>query len=726
MMMPVFPGSVLVERNQVTCLLPDREVVISAPGRLLAALVRRCDGRTSRAEILEDLGRQWDSAELGRLIDQLATEGVLCDARDLAMRWWAHIKNPLPISVASDLERRAALPVEAARRISEKCPDTSYRHVDGSRITALLEKRESIRTYADRPVVSEVVLRLLWAAYGARAHRTVPSAGEIYPLQIDYVNLRPTDDLPIGLYRVNYLDDGQIGLRCTGGDIRDIWRAWCDPEILSHAQGIVVVSGDIGRTAIAYGNRAALLVPIEAGHVSQNILLCVAEAGIAAAESTDFFEDRLGATLGNEDGVLPLTSVVFGSMPSSQDRALASESISMEFHWFTAETPTYSVPFSVAAARPRDTAIDWCWGRAIDPAAAHTSAIAEAQERLACLSPTDLYRAAARDLPRFVEPRTIVAYSQEQYARADFPFTPFDREASVSWKDGLDVFTGKSVSILADHVYFPRSLGADRPYTAVSSSGAAAYTAEEGALERAVLELVERDAFMTAWLDRLPRPTVDPASMPTALAVRLRRLREAGIQVFVKDFSRDATPVLLVAGQSEEYGFTRVTAASHYDPEQALDRALGELEIVVASRLGMKAPGAIEPSAVVTPKDHGDLYSQRRYFRRADFLFRSGDETCLSKITDGKPRDWSQLAVVMAERYGRLIWLDLTPRGASLRQGRVPLVVGRAIVPGLIPIGFGAGREPLGSWDIRLAGHGKHRRFGPGRSTAFLFPHPFS
>lgn len=723
-MVPVFPCSVLVDRNQATCLLPDREVVIAAPGKLLAALVRRCDGQTSRAEVLEDLGRHWDATELRRLVDHLAAERVLCDARNLAVRWWAHIKNPRLVGVASDVERHAALPVEAARLIAEKYPGASYRHVAGSPITALLEQRESIRTYADRPVASEVVLRLLWAAYGARARRTVPSAGGIYPLQIDYVNLRSTGDLPIGLYRVSYLDDGQVGLRCTGGDVRDVWRAWCDPEVLPHAQGIVVVSGDIDRTAIAYDNRAALLVPLEAGHVAQNVLLCVTEAGIAAVESADFFEDRLGATLGSENGVLPLTSVVFGSMPSLQDRALAAETIGMEFHWITTETSTYSVPFSVAAARPRDGAVDWCWGRSIDPEMAHTSAIAEAYERLGCLSPTGLYRAAARDLPRFVEPRTIVAYSQEQYARPDFPFAPFDREASVSWKDGMEVTTGKSIAILADHVFFPRSLGADRPYTAVSSSGAAAYTTEEGALERAVLELVERDAFMTAWLDRLPRPTVDPASMPAALAVRLRRLRKAGVQVFVKNFSREVAPVILVAGQSEEYGFTRVTAASHYEPEQALDRALGELEIVVASRLGTKAPDAIEPSAVITPKDHGDLYSQRRYFRRADFLFRDGGEIRLSKITDGQPRNWPQLLVAITERYGSLFWLDLTPRGASLRQGRVPLVVGRAIVPGLIPIGFGAGREPLGSWEIRLIGHKKYRRSTHRHSTAF--PHPFS
>ena len=147
-----------------------------------------------------------------------------------------------------------------------------------------------------------------------------------------------------------------------------------------------------------------------------------------------------------------------------------------------------------------------------------------------------------------------------------------------------------------------------------------------------MLELIERDAFMVAWLGRLERPTVDPDSLPAALAARVRALRDIGVEVAIKDHTLDLAPVLYVHAQCKTRGFTRVAAAASFDVEAALDSALSEAESTIAACLRTEAPSAIGPDEVATPQDHANLYAQRRYFRRADFMAGRGRTVALLSL----------------------------------------------------------------------------------------------
>ncbi len=502
-------------------------------------------------------------------------------------------------------------------------------------------------------------------------------------------------------------------------------RAFLEPDSLTIAQGIVVISGDLGRTALKYETRAALYVPLEAGHAAQNVLLAAAEAEVAAVEVGGFVEDRLAAQLQLARGVMPLTSVVVGAFPKASEQARSASAPESEFRWAETEAPSYSAPFFVGSARVKGQQTGWSWGRSSDPAIAQTKAEAEAQERWSCTLPTGLQEARFEDLANAVVPQDIAAYSAAQYARPKFQYLPFGTGAPYLWKEGEDVLTGKRWSVLGDLVYFEDFLDRLRPYTSVSSSGVAAFTSRQGALERAVLELIERDAFMATWLGRTARPTVDPSSLPAAIAARIRALRQAGVEVVVKDHSLGLAPVVFVFAQSLQAGFTLTTAGAAFDAEEALNSALMEIEFVVTTRLASSKPRAIEPEQVESPEDHMDLYGQRKYFRRADFLARGGDRIALADVGRESSKRWDELAALLASRGHKILWFDLTPPGASLHQGRTPLHIGRAIVPGLIPMSFGRGLEPLASFASRRhAGvhHQQRRRAQPAPS---LFPHPF-
>jgi hypothetical protein len=58
--------------------------------------------------------------------------------------------------------------------------------------------------------------------------------------------------------------------------------------------------------------------------------------------------------------------------------------------------------------------------------------------------------------------------------------------------------------------------------------------------------------------------------------------------------------------------------------------------------------------------------------------------------------DGNDLLNHLADRGLDVYFCDITPPMSSINQGRTPLFVVRAFVPGLVPIWFGYGVEPAG------------------------------
>jgi len=68
-----------------------------------------------------------------------------------------------------------------------------------------------------------------------------------------------------------------------------------------------------------------------------------------------------------------------------------------------------------------------------------------------------------------------------------------------------------------------------------------------------------------------------------------------------------------------------------------------------------------------------------------------------------------------------VLWRDMSSPHAVLRQGRLPLSIVRVIVPGLVPVSFGYGTEPLGMPRLECFGGRARPRY-----RKPLFPHPFA
>jgi SagB-type dehydrogenase family enzyme len=169
--------------------------------------------------------------------------------------------------------------------------------------TALAERR-SRREFAEGPISLSAVGQLLWAAQGetdADGHRAAPSAGATYPMALRLLVAEGgVPDLDPGIYRYRPATHDLVAEsdRQIQSTLRD---AAGDQEWLETAPIVVAITGVAEPTEAEFGARAERYLPIEAGHVGQNLHLQVEALGLATVTVGGFDDERATAALDLED-----------------------------------------------------------------------------------------------------------------------------------------------------------------------------------------------------------------------------------------------------------------------------------------------------------------------------------------------------------------------------------------------------------------------------------------
>lgn len=711
----LMPGS-LLHGSTLQCRLAFRTVSIKAPSVVLRALYDFDGVLTPRLWLDSCRKRQWDLRAATALLQALVDEKVLVCIHDVARQLWSHATNPRTMGEAPPAAQLLEMMAAAQTRLSDS-PGADAITLDSDDLAAdlhrLLRKRVSGRSFGPKPLPPQVVTAVLWAAAGVvrdrdRLRSVTPSAGALYPLRHYYLNLRTTGALKVGAYTLSAGDGTRLHYTPLEADLSSLQAAFSSPDLLDRAQGVLVIAAEFADSARKYGPRALSYVPLEAGHAAQNALLAATACDCHAVEIGGFLEQDLAALLGCGDDVVPVTTVILGSRGAPEPADVPAE-----FEWVDARDSAGVRAFFLCRAR-QDALHPWSWGRDTDAARARLKATMESRERAALCSPQGLVKARLQDLPDAVDPRDVLRYGAAQYRRAGFPYRPFDPQAEYLWKAARNVLEDSPCFMLADLIYLEEGLAAHNrpsPYTSANTSGAAAHTCVEFALESAVLELIERDAFMRLWLG-VPAVAVQEQELPAEQQARLHRLRSAGMRVVLRDIGHAYCPVAFCFAQSMEQHFTRVASCAGYDFEAAMDHALMELEAQVYIMLHNPKPPPILATHVRDASDHATLYSQKSSFRRADALAAPAD--CLPAARD-LAHDWPTLTQLLRRDGQQLIAVDLSD-GAPLGTPTI-----KAFIPGLIPIKFGAGNEP--------AGHPAYlalRQPGAKQRRGRAFPHPFN
>jgi SagB-type dehydrogenase family enzyme len=180
-------------------------------------------------------------------------------------------------------------------------------------IEKVLCARRSAREYSSHPLELSQIAQLAWAAQGItgiEAHRTAPSAGGLYALEL-YVVAANVKSLPAGIYKYEILTHELVSL--IEGDMRQqLSRAALEQTSISHAAAIFALSAVYERITAKYGERGIRYAHLEAGHAAQNLLLQAVALGLGAVLVGAFNDNKVKRVLSLSKQETPLYLIPVG------------------------------------------------------------------------------------------------------------------------------------------------------------------------------------------------------------------------------------------------------------------------------------------------------------------------------------------------------------------------------------------------------------------------------
>jgi ribosomal protein S12 methylthiotransferase accessory factor len=349
-------------------------------------------------------------------------------------------------------------------------------------------------------------------------------------------------------------------------------------------------------------------------------------------------------------------------------------------------------------------------GYAAAPAAARAAALGEALERYAATHVPDLPLASAAELVDAVDPVRFALFAPEQHADPAFPFVPFTRRTRVRWAPGRSLTDGRRALVPAQLVYLdePGGGAGEEPIGYATSSGLACGPSFSSAALSALLELVERDAFLVAWRGRLSLPLLDAGADVGLRRWERRYVAAARLHHDVVDLSQVHDVPVALAVVQDAAGSLAVGAAAGVTISGAYRKAVAEAYASHGAARRMRSDPeterlAADVSAVATFGDHIRLYALPARAARARFLVEGTQRRPVAEVSPLRGAETDEqldaLAGGLRARGIEAYAVDVTtPDVATLG-----LHVVRALAPELCPLDVRQDAAFLGGTRLRQA-----------------------
>jgi ribosomal protein S12 methylthiotransferase accessory factor len=261
-------------------------------------------------------------------------------------------------------------------------------------------------------------------------------------------------------------------------------------------------------------------------------------------------------------------------------------------------------------------------GAGLTRSEAAAAAVGEALERYsATYVPHErIVVASARELgDEAVAPKRFALFSASQHAESGFPFRPFTERTRVPWIAGYSLPDRRHAWVPAELVFLGDSVPAGEERIGhATSSGMACAEQPDDACVRGLCEVLERDAFMVVWANRLSLPRLDWTAHEPITALDRRLFAPLGLEYAAIDlslFHRLPSVLAIVRAPAGFPGALGVGAGTAPTIERAWWKALSEAFAARAASaklalLDERAPGADHPVAsfedhILQYADHG-------------------------------------------------------------------------------------------------------------------------
>jgi ribosomal protein S12 methylthiotransferase accessory factor len=393
----------------------------------------------------------------------------------------------------------------------------------------------------------------------------------------------------------------------------------------------------------------------------------------------------LGVLQGWVDSRIGIVSSLFIEPPADPDAMLPITAVAGPPHIMEADGKVRRLPLG--------------WGKGLTISGAVLSAVGEAIERYAASrpDPNRIVWAKPSEIDEFLDPRDGALYTDAQYESDGFPYVRFDPDIQHPWVQGKWLKGGAPVFVAAIDVFLSIEIRKENLFSQGTSNGLAAATNFEEAALRATLELIERDAFMAAWLTETPgRPVKLDHTLDPSLRLVLDGIEKLGAQVeiYALPISVCGTTILCLAlGNGETYPGITFGLGCDLDANLAVRQALLEL-----GQTGPYLKRMMQSKHLATPRDassvremldHAAYYFPQERATVFDRLRGTAAPLLLSDLPRGSARSLSDCAAELDAAGVRVALVDVT--SADVATG--PFHVVRAVSNALQPISYGYGLD---------------------------------
>jgi ribosomal protein S12 methylthiotransferase accessory factor len=266
---------------------------------------------------------------------------------------------------------------------------------------------------------------------------------------------------------------------------------------------------------------------------------------------------------------------------------------------------------------------------------ARAAALGEAVERYsgahAPIEATTLTTAAELGT-RAVPPERFALFHPRQLASPEFPFVEFNPETRLRFVEGFAITDGGRAFVPSQLVFLGGWFGDEEHIGLPTSNGLACGPTVEEAILAGLFELIERDAVMLAWKNRLSLPLLDWTTDESLGAIDRRVFASTGMRFSVIDgsgFFDVPVAIAVVHGPPGERTALAMGAGAGATVAVAWTKALAEAFAVrrwlTLNTLMNEAPR--HPNDVKSFDDHTLFYGERHAARQASFLDASDRRT---------------------------------------------------------------------------------------------------
>ena len=330
------------------------------------------------------------------------------------------------------------------------------------------------------------------------------------------------------------------------------------------------------------------------------------------------------------------------------------------------------------------------------------------------------------DLPDAVHPEKFILPSSDKN-----PFMPYRNNLEIYWTEAESLKKKKTVLIPEQLAVYGDSFFRDKKkqhrFIYDSSNGVALGGTFEEAILYGILELIERDNFLTTWYGRIPveEVTIESLGLSEDTLKAIRRAQQDGFDVRVFDISMElGVPSFwaLVRSLKDHKMYAYTAAGSNPLPHKAAESALLEALVGIKIHDNINAEfGMKVPTEVTEMEDHVNYYSTNQHKAAFDFL--KG-----SHVTDLSPQKYIQenntksylrvLIQRVLKKYEDIYVVNLT----SKEMEELGIYTVKVIVPGLLPITFGVQNERV---SVSRINQERNRRGLEEVRLVSPYPHPF-